>query len=148
MSPRQNNSSGLPPRAKRRPHTKLRTGCAMCKQKRVKCDEARLVCKNCARWKTSCCYTPCSQQDSLSPLSNTDLSRGYKKPPSRPRNHYDSFQNPVSIPASFRDSQDSAMKSPSNESTSQSEQDLSLDLADLELLHHYYTSIVYPFGPG
>ncbi|BFZ62496.1 hypothetical protein YB2330_003591 [Saitoella coloradoensis] len=37
------------PKLKRKPHTKSRTGCSICKARRVKCDEAQPHCANCVR---------------------------------------------------------------------------------------------------
>ncbi|CAL5869260.1 uncharacterized protein PFLUO_LOCUS3488 [Penicillium psychrofluorescens] len=42
--------------ALRRPHRKSRHGCAECKRRRVKCDEARPTCSNCAKRHTECEY--------------------------------------------------------------------------------------------
>ncbi|KAJ5109710.1 hypothetical protein N7532_002355 [Penicillium argentinense] len=42
--------------ALRRPHRKSRHGCLECKRRRVKCDEARPVCSNCAKRHAECEY--------------------------------------------------------------------------------------------
>ncbi|KAK1991127.1 hypothetical protein LX36DRAFT_675462 [Colletotrichum falcatum] len=42
--------------ATRNTHTKVRTGCNTCKQRRVKCDEARPVCVRCLKLKAPCGY--------------------------------------------------------------------------------------------
>ncbi|KAJ5895590.1 hypothetical protein N7495_007281 [Penicillium taxi] len=42
--------------ALRRPHRKSRHGCLECKRRRVKCDEARPVCSNCAKRHSDCEY--------------------------------------------------------------------------------------------
>ncbi|KAJ0422027.1 hypothetical protein BJY00DRAFT_280790 [Aspergillus carlsbadensis] len=44
--------------ARRRPHTKSRQGCIRCKQKHVKCDEARPTCSTCVRYDVPCAYPP------------------------------------------------------------------------------------------
>ncbi|KAL2822418.1 hypothetical protein BJX63DRAFT_376478 [Aspergillus granulosus] len=41
----------------RRTHRKSRHGCKACKQRRVKCDEARPVCSNCSQREETCEYT-------------------------------------------------------------------------------------------
>ncbi|ERS97295.1 uncharacterized protein SPSK_02418 [Sporothrix schenckii 1099-18] len=48
-----------PPEKKTRESTsKVRTGCRTCKARRVKCDEAKPVCKRCAVGGRSCTYVP------------------------------------------------------------------------------------------
>ncbi|GLI81206.1 hypothetical protein PoHVEF18_009579 [Penicillium ochrochloron] len=42
--------------ALRRPHRKSRHGCLECKRRRVKCDEARPTCSNCAKRHSECEY--------------------------------------------------------------------------------------------
>ncbi|KAJ5580212.1 uncharacterized protein N7459_006197 [Penicillium hispanicum] len=42
--------------ALRRPHRKSRHGCVECKRRRVKCDEARPTCSNCAKRHAECEY--------------------------------------------------------------------------------------------
>ncbi|KAJ5225061.1 hypothetical protein N7468_006286 [Penicillium chermesinum] len=42
--------------ALRRPHRKSRHGCMECKRRRVKCDEARPTCSNCAKRHSECEY--------------------------------------------------------------------------------------------
>ncbi|CAG7940081.1 unnamed protein product [Penicillium nalgiovense] len=57
----------------RRSHRKSRHGCAECKTRRVKCDEARPSCTNCSKRSTSCNYGSSapylwlSEQSSLGP---------------------------------------------------------------------------------
>ncbi|KPM42361.1 hypothetical protein AK830_g4232 [Neonectria ditissima] len=50
-----------PPKARqqenRRAHTKSRTGCLVCKRRRVKCDEGRPRCRKCTVGDRSCSYT-------------------------------------------------------------------------------------------
>ncbi|KAK0494403.1 hypothetical protein EDD18DRAFT_1107423, partial [Armillaria luteobubalina] len=41
-----------------RPHAKSRTGCAMCKRRKVKCDEEYPVCGNCTKRKVDCTWPP------------------------------------------------------------------------------------------
>ncbi|KAI2782960.1 hypothetical protein F4815DRAFT_412140 [Daldinia loculata] len=44
--------------ATRRSHPKSRTGCIICKQRKIKCDESRPTCANCLRYGASCSFTP------------------------------------------------------------------------------------------
>lgn len=46
-------------------HRKTRTGCKRCRERRVKCDEALPVCRNCSRLGLDCVYAP--QKTSQSP---------------------------------------------------------------------------------
>ncbi|KFA52534.1 hypothetical protein S40293_09955 [Stachybotrys chartarum IBT 40293] len=41
----------------RKPHKKLRSGCNTCKQRHVKCDEARPACRNCQQRQKDCSYS-------------------------------------------------------------------------------------------
>ncbi|KAL4900633.1 hypothetical protein BDW74DRAFT_182468 [Aspergillus multicolor] len=49
----------------RRPHSKSHHGCAQCKQRRIKCDEARPICSSCHKKQLPCTY------DSLAPTSSS-----------------------------------------------------------------------------
>lgn len=55
----------------RRPHTKSRTGCQRCKEKHVKCDEARPVCGTCARYNVPCVAKAPPPKVAQSQLSRT-----------------------------------------------------------------------------
>ncbi|KAH7189866.1 hypothetical protein DER44DRAFT_120910 [Fusarium oxysporum] len=52
-------SENSEPRAikSRRPHRKSRNGCGNCKQRKIKCDEAKPECYNCARFDVECSYS-------------------------------------------------------------------------------------------
>ncbi|KAF2004428.1 hypothetical protein P154DRAFT_43109 [Amniculicola lignicola CBS 123094] len=41
---------------KKRPHRKAKTGCATCKRRKIKCDEEKPQCANCARYSSECVY--------------------------------------------------------------------------------------------
>lgn len=62
----------------RRPHRKSRNGCLVCKQRRVKCDERRPICSNCATRDRPCAYSrPLKildprQEDASTPRSSTN----------------------------------------------------------------------------
>ncbi|KAI1476630.1 hypothetical protein F4774DRAFT_427938 [Daldinia eschscholtzii] len=54
-SPEQHDChQGCPPRKKRRPHKKSRSGCQNCKNRRVKCDEVKPTCGGCTRFSLHC----------------------------------------------------------------------------------------------
>ncbi|KAL7783811.1 hypothetical protein V8C37DRAFT_396810 [Trichoderma ceciliae] len=48
-------------------HTKSKTGCARCRARRVKCDEAQPKCGCCARHKVDCCYDRAKKVESSRP---------------------------------------------------------------------------------
>ncbi|KAL0930502.1 Sterol regulatory element-binding protein ECM22-like protein 1 [Colletotrichum truncatum] len=41
----------------RKPHRKTRTGCAVCKKRRIKCDENKPACRNCLLFNVGCTYS-------------------------------------------------------------------------------------------
>ncbi|KAH8884257.1 hypothetical protein GQ53DRAFT_401697 [Thozetella sp. PMI_491] len=47
-----------------RPHTKTRSGCVSCKQRRVKCDESKPRCSSCQRRDIECIYLPSARRRS------------------------------------------------------------------------------------
>ncbi|KAK7532540.1 hypothetical protein IWX50DRAFT_659895 [Phyllosticta citricarpa] len=116
--------------ASRRTHKKTRTGCAQCKQRRVKCDELKPTCSNCLKRSTVC-----SLQFSV---------------PNLPYNNA-----PRSGPSSSTASQ-TANRSPTNLAPSPSSRyDSPNSLAcftaeDMEILHHYtcYTSQTFTARPN
>ncbi|GFF73268.1 hypothetical protein IFM61392_00854 [Aspergillus lentulus] len=55
----------------RRSHRKSRYGCTACKRRRVKCDERRPECSNCANRNTPCTYAPHVSTEDLSPDSSS-----------------------------------------------------------------------------
>lgn len=67
----------MPPRVS---HTKSRAGCLRCKQRRVKCDEARPQCTNCIRHEVPCQYksTPreLSESQRTTPLAPREPGAG------------------------------------------------------------------------
>ncbi|KAH9209566.1 hypothetical protein DL95DRAFT_371997 [Leptodontidium sp. 2 PMI_412] len=42
----------------RRPHRKTKTGCLVCKRRKIKCDESRPECSNCIKHSLSCEFAP------------------------------------------------------------------------------------------
>ncbi|CAG8889860.1 unnamed protein product [Penicillium egyptiacum] len=67
----------------RRSHRKSRDGCIPCKRRRVKCDERRPECTNCANRNTVCKYA--SKASVTSPRSNTEESSPCSLPIHPPR---------------------------------------------------------------
>ncbi|KAF2499638.1 hypothetical protein BU16DRAFT_503884 [Lophium mytilinum] len=67
----------------RRSHTKSRNGCKSCKRKRIKCDESRPVCGQCAYRKISCEYlqteTPNERFETHSLRSELSSSREFAR---------------------------------------------------------------------
>ncbi|QDS68542.1 hypothetical protein FKW77_010909 [Venturia effusa] len=74
------------PTTTRRSHTKSRLGCARCKARKVKCDQASPACGACVRRKEACSFTewcnPQSRSDSAKapPTQSTSLSHGPGSP--------------------------------------------------------------------
>ncbi|KAH7398039.1 hypothetical protein BKA64DRAFT_753855 [Cadophora sp. MPI-SDFR-AT-0126] len=62
-----------------RPHAKTRTGCVQCKQRKIKCDEAKPSCRNCNRHRSTCSF-----------LQYVPLGRGLQhgRLPSREPSHH------------------------------------------------------------
>ncbi|CAL3970426.1 unnamed protein product [Diplocarpon coronariae] len=59
----------------RRPHRKTKTGCLVCKKRKIKCDEAHPECDNCIKHSLSCEYAPpkASLQPSSGYLASNDI---------------------------------------------------------------------------
>ncbi|KAI8941871.1 hypothetical protein NX059_003068 [Plenodomus lindquistii] len=94
--------------AKRKTHTKSRKGCFQCKNRHTKCNESRPRCANCVRLDISCTFpTAASDSSSTSPLPST----ANRASPS------------VDLPL--------------GSSPSVPYSGLDLNLADLQLLHHW-----------
>ncbi|KAL1955589.1 hypothetical protein VTO42DRAFT_8392 [Malbranchea cinnamomea] len=111
------------PMGTRRSHTKSRNGCIQCKARRIKCDERPSPCSNCARRQITCQYAP----RVVSRTSPGGLSSSTTPTTLSPTSTATtSATSPSSIPpvSSFVTASGTG----------------SLDLADLELLHHYTTS--------
>lgn len=47
---------------KRRSHKKVKTGCAVCKRRRIKCDERKPSCQNCEKHRAKCNYPTSTEQ--------------------------------------------------------------------------------------
>ncbi|PSN71163.1 hypothetical protein BS50DRAFT_275798 [Corynespora cassiicola Philippines] len=48
---------------KKRPHRKVKSGCSTCKRRKIKCDEEKPQCSNCARYAAECVYPPASSSE-------------------------------------------------------------------------------------
>ncbi|KAI0401316.1 hypothetical protein F4802DRAFT_580864 [Xylaria palmicola] len=104
------------PNPVRRPHSKSRTGCRVCKTRRVKCDETRPSCRRCQTHGTQCDFV-------FETANNT-----------APRGHHDSVgREALSI---------HRLTSPSVASTSESARYPAtwFSVLELELFHHFITS--------
>nr|ODN81204.1 hypothetical protein L203_05710 [Cryptococcus depauperatus CBS 7841] len=56
--------SGRSGQKRRQKYTRTRTGCLCCRSRRIKCDEARPICKRCIIAKKDCVYPGCTSSDS------------------------------------------------------------------------------------
>ncbi|KAJ4231891.1 hypothetical protein NW759_002286 [Fusarium solani] len=68
-------------------HTKSKTGCARCRSRRVKCDEARPVCGGCHRHKVHCHYDRAPQPKTGTPstVPATPVDNASPAPPTETR---------------------------------------------------------------
>ncbi|KAH6879843.1 hypothetical protein B0T10DRAFT_582520 [Thelonectria olida] len=105
----------MPPR---RTHTKSRTGCANCKRRKVKCDEAYPICFNCERHGVPCSLSTSTPNVSLNDRSATTPAHSGDGNAARSRN-------------------DVAVTSASEQIAPFPPQELLSQ--DFELLHHYCT---------
>src|SRR6266511_1355051 len=76
----------------RRPHQKTRHGCIRCKQRKVKCDEERPICRNCSRIRADCSFVLDSFP--LSPAYSEDVSSTGPRTPAN-----DIVRPPIITPA-------------------------------------------------
>ncbi|KAI1395078.1 hypothetical protein F4819DRAFT_479559 [Hypoxylon fuscum] len=105
----------------RRPHAKTRTGCRVCKSRKVKCDETRPSCRNCIRRGVSCDFN-------LSARSATPNSRAASS---------SAGGNPIgSQTTSPADVSINHLPTPTD----------CFGILDLELLHHFTTSTCFTFS--
>ncbi|KAG9243796.1 hypothetical protein BJ878DRAFT_442629 [Calycina marina] len=124
-----NVGSGRTPHAvgkPRRPHHKSRTGCMQCKQRKVKCDETKPMCKKCRNHNQSCSY-----------LQTHPMKRG---PPT--------VQSMLASPSPTSSTPNSAipyLPQHSSSSSSQPRQPANFTMLDLEILHHWTTRSVESF---
>ncbi|KAF3482582.1 C6 zinc finger domain-containing protein [Arthroderma uncinatum] len=76
LAPEKRKSSGFRPR---RSHRKSKAGCLVCKRRKVKCDEARPGCHNCANYGVACNYpaalTPPSASKDITTVTTSGPSR-------------------------------------------------------------------------
>ncbi|KAH7002919.1 putative Zn(II)2Cys6 transcription factor [Fusarium venenatum] len=112
----------------RKAHTKTRSGCIQCKQKHVKCDEARPSCGACTRWKVPCVF---------------------KVNPNRSRAKA-STKVAVSSPNEVQNLSPSTVetRSPSTTVTPTAQpepQRENMTMWEFELLHHYITKVTKSF---
>ncbi|KAI1102937.1 hypothetical protein F4804DRAFT_311589 [Jackrogersella minutella] len=105
----------------RRPHAKTRTGCRVCKSRKVKCDETRPSCRNCVRRGISCDFDVSSQPVASGPGTHSNSSNVGHTPGSQ-----------IASPASALSHQ----PSPTDW----------FNTLDLELLHHFTTSTCFTFS--
>ncbi|KAH7317207.1 hypothetical protein BKA65DRAFT_111095 [Rhexocercosporidium sp. MPI-PUGE-AT-0058] len=122
----------------RRPHSKSRRGCVLCKARRLKCDEVRPSCGRCTIRGDNCHFVNNSPEKHLTPPSHTTSPPSYGMPEGTlPRLHFTSsprLQVP-SPPASIS----------TLPATSPYPSFGQCSLLDLELIHLYSTSTSLSF---
>ncbi|KKZ63283.1 hypothetical protein EMCG_00266 [[Emmonsia] crescens] len=72
----------------RKPHRKSRTGCANCKQRRIKCDETKPQCQRCETYRVDCTY---SSPKSSFKMQQLAVSRGSASKLRSPDGHFQSM---------------------------------------------------------
>ncbi|PYH42218.1 uncharacterized protein BP01DRAFT_140046 [Aspergillus saccharolyticus JOP 1030-1] len=115
--------------ALRRPHRKSRHGCLECKHRRVKCDELRPVCSNCAKRMSQCKY------DSATSLlwTNDEL-----RP--RPRPNQSGSEGPREAESTFSTTANSLRILGKLNGDDKPQSVARLNLSDLELMMHWCNS--------
>ncbi|KAF2452812.1 hypothetical protein BDY21DRAFT_424866 [Lineolata rhizophorae] len=112
----------------RKKHRKSRAGCLPCKRRHIKCDEGRPRCINCSDYDLECEYKQhIIQYESPYPAT------------SRPRSSAASASNtpPLETPA----------PAPAPAPASSAQPPSTLNIADLELLHHWMSTNIITFDP-
>ncbi|KAF2474188.1 uncharacterized protein BDR25DRAFT_119863 [Lindgomyces ingoldianus] len=107
---------------KKRPHRKVKSGCATCKRRKIKCDEEKPQCSNCVRYSADCVYPSPPSSDYIRDQASTSTSN---TPPL--------VQTPESL-----------VEEPPVPQCPPGSHDL--PLRDLSLLHQWTISTCYGFG--
>ncbi|KAJ8066607.1 hypothetical protein OCU04_005654 [Sclerotinia nivalis] len=106
----------------RKPHRKVRTGCRVCKSRKIKCDENKPSCNNCIKHSVSCDIMTTST--ALAPSPNPSLN-------GTPTNAF----SPMSVTGTSHSPHQLPLPSISLDGHAPN-----FTLLDMELLHHYTTS--------
>ncbi|KAF5012824.1 hypothetical protein FDECE_1113 [Fusarium decemcellulare] len=115
----------------RKSHKKSRLGCQTCKRRKIKCDETKPECGNCIRFGVCCDFSPIPSQPIRAATTGSGPGRR-----GRPRSDWASWAEQIRLSAD-------------NASSSGSENSLSnLNVADLELFHHYITTTANTLHSG
>ncbi|KAI0377163.1 hypothetical protein F5Y04DRAFT_189620 [Hypomontagnella monticulosa] len=127
-------------RLTRRSHKKSRNGCSNCKQRRIKCNEAKPICDGCYKY-----FLPCDITPNLS-VREPDENRGDSSAPrkrGRPRKDWPIIAKPVESRARNSDGSENGS---SNQNETTGEPSYQWDIDDLELLHHYMSDAAFNQG--
>ncbi|KAI3400845.1 hypothetical protein diail_1534 [Diaporthe ilicicola] len=121
----------------RRTHRKSRHGCKNCKLRRIKCDETKPTCENCVKFRVPCGFDSNPSSPPKAPLPAQDQPRGR----GRPRKDWlaAAAQSPPndSSPGGSTGLATTSPDTPSEQPPPYLVRDHSLNIADLQLLHHY-----------
>ncbi|KAF7542006.1 hypothetical protein G7054_g130 [Neopestalotiopsis clavispora] len=124
----------------RRSHKKSRNGCRYCKQRRIKCDETKPTCGNCARSSVLCDYSP--KGDNAQPI----VSRGR----GRPRKDWTAItgvrSGDVSASSSSTTSPWPAPPSEPSQLPLYAPLHLQWGIEDMQLFYHYMTAVAVDSG--
>ncbi|KAL3455073.1 hypothetical protein BJX64DRAFT_91031 [Aspergillus heterothallicus] len=132
--------------AQRRPHKKSRTGCRNCKGRKVKCDENKPSCLNCARCSMRCDFVPSDSDTSINPASTPTCKNNPRKR-GRPLKDWNAI---------LKKSKSTSAEPPIELASAQSEATLTheralpasfpLNVDDMQLFYHFITDSALTFG--
>ncbi|OTB00450.1 hypothetical protein M426DRAFT_324313 [Hypoxylon sp. CI-4A] len=106
----------------RKPHAKTRTGCRVCKSRKVKCDENRPSCRNCLKRGINCDFSVSAQPAATAPSPHGTGSSTSQTPSGSHITSPEASINHQPTPAG------------------------GFTALDLELLHHFTTSTCFTFS--
>lgn len=107
---------------KKRPHRKVKSGCGTCKRRKIKCDEEKPICSNCARYCSECLYPSANSDTPRDGSASTSMTPPFIKTPE----------------STFDDSPISQRSTGVHD----------LPTRDLALMHQWSISTCYSFGNG
>ncbi|KAL2043006.1 hypothetical protein N7G274_004064 [Stereocaulon virgatum] len=122
------------PKRRNRGHHNSRNGCTQCKVRKVKCDEEKPMCRSCTRRQTQCTYTN-DGLDRLASAASVASSPSYDR--SQPGSSFTPIQRSYATTPSRPYQNHAAQPSRPSPKTPPPPSPLTLNMAHLELLHHF-----------
>ncbi|EYE89998.1 Zn(II)2Cys6 transcription factor domain-containing protein [Aspergillus ruber CBS 135680] len=124
----------------RRTHHKSRSGCSNCKRRRIKCDEKKPICTNCANHEVECTFSA-RESSELSSAASGSLSPSERRPQEK-KYRFRTSQYTTEI--SNRTAQSPALKTtemPYKDVSTEASME-SISMVDLQLFHHFLVSTI------